>query len=183
MCEMRDLTYVHVYSYRGHTMTCVRVWFTHTHNDVCTCVIYTHTRTYRRSHLGWHFRMLFQSSTLKAPTSLFTETWQERRSSFELWAFENVTPSGIGCTPHACTHLCEMYVHVWHVSYLRNTYMCDLHTRMYTHVRTCVRSRDMCVYKSHMYPRVQWKQYLLDATKLNLIGLFSAERGKRDLEN
>jgi hypothetical protein len=42
--------------------------------------------------------MLFQSSKLKARKSLFTETWQKRRSSFELRAFENVTPSGIGCT-------------------------------------------------------------------------------------
>jgi len=41
--------------------------------------------------------MLFQNSKLKAPTSLFTETWQKRRSSFELWAFEKDTPSGIGC--------------------------------------------------------------------------------------
>jgi len=49
------------------------------------------------SHLGWHFRMLFQSSKLKARTSLFTETWQERCSSFELWSFENVTSNGIGC--------------------------------------------------------------------------------------
>ena len=50
---------------------------------------------YSRSHLGWHFRMLFQSSKLKARTSLFTEMWQKRGSSFELWAFENVTPSGL----------------------------------------------------------------------------------------
>ena len=41
--------------------------------------------------------MLFQSSMLEARTSLFSETWRKRRSSFELWAFENVTPSGIGC--------------------------------------------------------------------------------------
>ena len=53
---------------------------------------------YSQSHLGWHFRMLFQSSKLKARTSLFTETWQKRRSSFQLWAFENDTPIGIGCT-------------------------------------------------------------------------------------
>jgi len=53
---------------------------------------------YSQSHLGWHFRMLFQNSKLKARTSLFTENGQKRRSSFELWAFENVTPSGIGCT-------------------------------------------------------------------------------------
>ena len=54
------------------------------------------TPWYSQSHLGWHSRMLFQSSKLKARSSLFTKTWQKRRSSFELWAFENVTPSGIG---------------------------------------------------------------------------------------
>ena len=54
-------------------------------------------RMYSQSHLGWHFRMLFQSSRLKTRTSLFTEMWQKRRSSFELWAFENVTASEIGC--------------------------------------------------------------------------------------
>jgi len=32
------------------------------------------------------FERFFQSSKLKARTSLFTETWQKRRSSFELWA-------------------------------------------------------------------------------------------------
>ena len=52
---------------------------------------------YSQSHLGWHFRMLIQSSKLKARMFLFTETWQKRRSSPELWTFENVTPSGIGC--------------------------------------------------------------------------------------
>jgi len=40
--------------------------------------------SYSQSHLGSHFRMLFQRSKLKARTSLFTETWQKRRSSFEL---------------------------------------------------------------------------------------------------
>ena len=62
---------------------------------------------YSQSHLGSHFRILFQSSKLKAPTSLFTETWQKRRSSFELSTFENVTPSGIGCAidVHACMYL------------------------------------------------------------------------------
>jgi len=58
---------------------------------------YVSSCIYSRSHLGWHFRMLFQSSKLKARWSLFNETWQKRRSNFELWAFENVTPSGIGC--------------------------------------------------------------------------------------
>jgi len=61
-------------------------------------VTITKTITANPTWGGWHFRMLFQSSKLKARTSLFTETWQKRRSSLELWAFENVTPSGIGCT-------------------------------------------------------------------------------------
>ena len=41
---------------------------------------------YSQSHVGWHFRMLFQSWKLAARRSLFTETWQKRRWSFELWA-------------------------------------------------------------------------------------------------
>jgi len=43
---------------------------------------------YSPSHLGWHFRKLFKSSKLKARMSLFTETRQKRRSSFELWALK-----------------------------------------------------------------------------------------------
>ena len=73
--------------------------------------------TYSQSHLRWHFRTLFQSSQLKVRTSLFTETWQKRRSSFELWAFENVIPSGIVCT---CTDnvnaICYPYIHVMQMS-------------------------------------------------------------------
>jgi len=52
---------------------------------------------YSQSHLGWHFQFLIQSSKLKARKSFFTETWKKRRSSFELWASENVTAGGIGC--------------------------------------------------------------------------------------
>ena len=44
------------------------------------------------------FSYAFQISKLKARTSLFNETWQKRPSTFELWTFENVTPSGIDCT-------------------------------------------------------------------------------------
>ena len=48
--------------------------------------IMSHFGSYSQSHLGWQSRMLFQNSKLKARTSLFTETWQKRRSSIELWA-------------------------------------------------------------------------------------------------
>jgi len=57
--------------------------------------IHCQSSKYSQSHLGWHFRMLFQSSKLKARKSLFPQTWQKRPLNFELWAFENVTPSGI----------------------------------------------------------------------------------------
>ena len=85
--------------------------------------------TYSQSHLGWHFRKL------KAPSlnvSFATFQWKE---TFELWAlsfetpFENVTPSGIGCTyMNTCTYdgvticvmnglrtLCDTYtcIHKW----------------------------------------------------------------------
>ena len=46
---------------------------------------------YSQSHLKRHFRKLFQRSKLKAWTSLFTETWQKRRSSFELWALKQLS--------------------------------------------------------------------------------------------
>jgi len=46
---------------------------------------------YSQSHVGWHFWKLFQSSKLKDRTSLFTETWQKRRSSFELWALKQLS--------------------------------------------------------------------------------------------
>ena len=48
--------------------------------------------------LGATFWNAVSSSKLEARTSLFTETWQKRCSSFELWAFENETPSRIDCT-------------------------------------------------------------------------------------
>jgi len=58
----------------------------HHHGTACTCVPFRPLQ--RRLCTG----------KLKARKSLFTETWQKRPSSFELWAFENVTPSGIGST-------------------------------------------------------------------------------------
>jgi len=48
--------------------------------------------------LGVTFSNAVSSSKFKAQTHLFTETWQKRCSSFELWAFESDTPSGIYCT-------------------------------------------------------------------------------------
>ena len=74
------------------------------------CISNVSKAKYSQSHLGWHFRLLTQSSKLKARTSLFTKTWHKRRSSFELWTFENVTASGIGCTYFKKRHMNEVYL-------------------------------------------------------------------------
>ena len=55
-------------------------------------------RRYSQSHLGWHFRKLkAQSYHVSFATFQWKETFELWASSFET-AFENVTPSGIGCT-------------------------------------------------------------------------------------
>jgi len=105
---------------------------------------------YSQSHLGWHFRKFFQSSKLKARTSLFTETWQKRRSSFELWAFENDTPNGIGCTCilwiyYACYAYIVDVMHILcHCVYHRYKHVyCSIHILLMlciyyvTHAHTC----------------------------------------------
>jgi len=55
-------------------------------------------KTYGQSHLGWHFRKLkAQSSNVSFATFQWKETLELWALSFER-AFENVTPSGIGCS-------------------------------------------------------------------------------------
>ena len=54
--------------------------------------------TYSQSHLGWHFRKFkAQSSNVSFATFLWKQTFELWALSFET-AFENATPSGIGCT-------------------------------------------------------------------------------------
>jgi len=65
----------------------------------CTYIDRTHS-TYidSQSNLGWHFRKLkAQSSNVSFASSQWKETFELWALSFET-AFENVTPSGIGCT-------------------------------------------------------------------------------------
>ena len=63
---------------------------------------------YRQCRMGWHFRKLFQSSELKAPSSNVSFHWNVVKETFELWAlsfetaFDNVTPRGVGCTVFCC---------------------------------------------------------------------------------
>jgi len=108
---------------------------------------------YSQSHLEWHFPMLFQSAKLKSRTSLFTETLQKRRSNFELWAFENVTPNGIGCTSCNTIDTCRryhkhmskatrIYVLRWTCVYRRTRTLQDVYT-----IDTCRRrlARNTCV--------------------------------------
>ena len=58
------------------------IGLSNTYVHICTYTdIYVHTQPILR---GVTFSKHFQSSKLKARTSLFTETWPKRRSSFEL---------------------------------------------------------------------------------------------------
>jgi len=73
----------------------------------------------------------------KARETLFTETWQKTRSSFELWASENVIPR-IGCTylwkSFICAtrliQMCDMtHSYVWRDSFICATWLihsCDM---------------------------------------------------------
>ena len=129
---------------------------------------------YSQSHFGWHFPLLFQSSKLKAWTSLCTETWQKRRSSFELWAFENDTPSGVGCTyTWQCIHMAVhthgsaytwqcihmalgvQYIHIH--GYITNVYMDTLQTN------TCIHYKRIhgLHYTRHAYTFIQNIMYTL----------------------
>jgi len=129
--HMQALLHFHIHAYTCRCRSIQTCWYTDTcwyitcwYIDTYTCrcwlldihaymytLAYTfrcwlldiHAFMYSQSHVGWYFRMLFQSSKLKARTSLFTEPRQTKSSSFELWAFENVTPSGVGCT-HSHIH-------------------------------------------------------------------------------
>jgi len=62
----------------------------------------------QQSHLRWHSRMMFvfKSSTLKARTSLFIETWQKRRSSFELELSEITSQVGLAVHSLYLTWIC-----------------------------------------------------------------------------
>jgi len=139
---------------------------------VCWGLCMTLSYMYSRSHLGWHFRMLFQSSKLKARTSLFTETCQKRHSSFELWAFENVSPSGIGCTIGTCgtymhVNICS-FMHIcwygedtftcvcWGVL-MTISYMCL--TRMYSQSHLGCHFRKLKAQSSNVsFTTFQWKE-------------------------
>jgi len=62
---------------------------------------------YSQSHLGCHFRKLkAQSSNVSFTTFQWKETFELWALSFET-AFENVTPSGIGCTHNHTLRSCE----------------------------------------------------------------------------
>jgi len=65
--------------------------------ESCWWVVSLSLSIYSQSHLGWHFRKL------KAQSSNVSFAMFQWKDMFELWAlsfetaFENVTPSGIGC--------------------------------------------------------------------------------------
>ena len=113
--------YIHVYVYM---YTCI-----------CTCI---HT-----ANPTWGD--IFESSKFKARKSLLPHFSEKRLSSFELWAlsfetaFENVTPSGIGCT--RSRYMCHMLYVSQFVYVILSHDMCR--TRYESYI-ICTRSRYMC---------------------------------------
>ena len=64
-------------------------------------ITFKHGITYHsRSHLGWYFRMLFQSSKLKAHSSNVSFHWNVAKETLELWAlsFRKCHPKWDWCT-------------------------------------------------------------------------------------
>jgi len=102
--------------------------------------IYTNARTcimYSRSHLGWHFRMLFQSSKLKARTSLLPRFSEKRLSRFELWALKGLSkmPSHVGLAVfiHANIFKSKKEIHMY--MYIHTYIYANTHS-MYTHTNS-----------------------------------------------
>jgi len=77
--------------------------------------------------------MLFQSSKLKARTSLFTETWQKRRSSFELSKMSPQVGLAVHIYIYTYTHIyicIYVYVHIYIIAIVR------MHMHMHLHIFT-----------------------------------------------
>ena len=123
------------------------------------CKIWTHDMTesyYSQSHLGCHFRKLRAQSS---KVSFATFQWKE---TFELWAlsfataFQNVTPSRIGCTSYMwqdsqsyewhVSFICVRYEHMtWQSHITSSLHICDrTHSHTHRHVSfICVRHEHM----------------------------------------
>jgi len=125
-----------------HYCTHVRVYkihVTYTTHVIFYSDTYTTHFIYSRSHLGWHVRKLkAQSSNV----SFTTFQWKE---TFELWAlssetaFENVTPSGIGCTIVSHTQMMSykiVYTNLPHIYATHIMYYCDTFTSYVTYYRS-----------------------------------------------
>jgi len=108
-----------------YTCTCI-----HMHMYTCTCIhmhIYTHAQPIPRG-----VKSSKALSKLKARTSLLTETWQKRRSSFELWySIQKCHPTWDWLYIYLCVH---MYI-----------YLC---VHMYIYLCVHIPRVNLCVYVS-----------------------------------
>jgi len=119
-----------------------------------------HTRIlYSQSHL-WTCGDIFESSKLKAQSSNVSFATFQWKETFKLWAlsfetaFENVTPSGIGCTYKNLVHTLYiqlswcMYIHTCTYIFSDAYIHTNIHTYIYTfctYVCTYIFS-DTCIY-------------------------------------
>ena len=104
-----------------HLVTCTR----HLRGTSCT----TPPEMYSQSHLGWHFRKLkAQSSNVTFATFQWKETFELWALSFET-AFENVTPSVIGCTSQMASTCYKMWrVYLTRRGDVSGEYICTMYS-------------------------------------------------------
>ena len=71
--SLKALSFFSIFAFSFLTLESLFLCITEPHSLSSTCINLRKTSfsVYSQSHLGWHFRMLFQSSKLKARTSLF----------------------------------------------------------------------------------------------------------------
>jgi len=69
----------------------LNLWYDTLHLTLHPTALLKSSCRYSQSHLGWHFRMLFQSSKLKAWTSLLLRFSEKSHSSFELWTLKKLS--------------------------------------------------------------------------------------------
>jgi len=142
ICGMSHVCMSHLYESR---LACVGA----TCMSQVACEYETMSHMYSQSHLGWHFRMLFQSSKSKARTSLLLRFSEKSHSTFEIWAFENFTPRGIGCTCGAyMSHICVYEAPVWVMSVY--IYISHLYESCLMCVCVTCMSHVSCVYASYL---------------------------------
>ena len=177
-CTLTQYTYVyytctcalciHMYSIRMYVIHVTQYTYVcNTYDSIHICTLYMYTDSiqismwcmYSQSHLGCHF----ESSKLKAQTSLLPRFSEKRRSSFELWALKQhskMSPQVGLAVPVHCTHVqytCTptLYTCKWYMWF--NTHMYTLHVHwLHTYMYVIHVTQHTCTLYMSPYTYVQY---------------------------